>query len=218
MDDSGSSDEITEEEFEALLDSIQVSKASADVAGTVAPDGDGLSSPSLDGCVEASDTTGSAAQCDEFTEAEFEALLDRIAVEKGGVPPVAAGATGSGEPGSGTGTTSAIVDEYLGDLCVEEQRPMVIKLDANVDIAEVGMLHAQFLDYAASTAPIQIDGGNVEAIDTAVIQLLYALIHDALTGNRTVAWLQPSVALMQRVEMLGMTEQLHLSTVESKAA
>lgn len=59
-------------------------------------------------------------------------------------------------------------------------------------------------------APVQIDAGAVEEIDTAGMQLLLALVTELNTQSLKAEWQSPSEVLIQTAAILGMSEALAL--------
>ena len=59
-------------------------------------------------------------------------------------------------------------------------------------------------------APVQLDAGTIEEIDTAGMQLLLALISELNTQSLKVEWQSPSEVLIQTAAILGMSEALAL--------
>ena len=247
MMDNSASDDITEEEFDALLDAIEARNSSAN-NGADPTDGDsaaitqGAAVPAATNAVD----TASSGQSDDITEEEFDALLDRLEADKktaaapttpsdditdeefdalldrlNAAKNTASTAATRDLPAQALvvdpGSTGAVVDEYLSELCSEKHAASLIDLDSNVGIAQVADLHGKFIDLAAA-GDIRIAAANVEAIDTAVIQLMYTVISDAAANGRTVVWSDPSPAFRQSVELLGMTQHLQLPPVDSQAA
>jgi two-component system chemotaxis sensor kinase CheA len=75
---SGDSEDITDDEFEQLLDALDGEADNADTATAEAPAGDGLGFDDDDIFFDVSDEPTAASNNDEITEDEFEALLDQI--------------------------------------------------------------------------------------------------------------------------------------------
>lgn len=67
---------------------------------------------------------------------------------------------------------------------------------------------AQRLD---ESGPVRIDGGGVERIDTATLQLLAAFVRDMRTDGRAVEWVECSAALRSAASSLGLESALSLS-------
>lgn len=58
---------------------------------------------------------------------------------------------------------------------------------------------------------LNLEASKVEAIDTSGLQLLLALIKQALADNKTIQWVTPSEQLTTSASKLGLTEKLMLS-------
>lgn len=84
-----------------------------------------------------------------------------------------------------------------------------IRMPADCRIAEVGELHAQLLG-ALESSQIVLDGGTVDRVDTAALQLLVAFQREAKQRERQVQWAQVSAPLHDAASQLGLTEALAL--------
>lgn len=58
---------------------------------------------------------------------------------------------------------------------------------------------------------LHIDASNIETIDTSGLQLLLALIKNALSSNQKIHWQNPSETLTTNAEKLGLTDKLCLA-------
>lgn len=87
--------------------------------------------------------------------------------------------------------------------------PFYLKLDASCTLREVADL--QFSLVAANGDPVEIDGGSVERIDTAGLQLLVALARRQQQAGRRLTWKSSSQALLKCGERLGLMETLGLA-------
>jgi anti-anti-sigma regulatory factor len=191
--ENSSNDDITEEEFDALLDAI-----------------DGRTkTPSPDPEITVSETVAGATGNEEITEEEFDAVLDRLQAAK----KIAA----QGSP-SLESATGSVMNEYLTDLCVEASSAEEIKLVANVGIAEAADLHTRLIALAAKRADVCIEAGSVESIDTAAMQLLYVFIKEIKSNGNAVAWSNPSAVVLRNARLLGLSEQLDLLGIDAQAA
>lgn len=80
------------------------------------------------------------------------------------------------------------------------------------DISSVAELHRE-LKKLLKYEKVILDGGNIERIDTASLQLIFAWIEEAKNNNIEVTWQTPSEALINSVNLVGMKDVLHLDNV-----
>jgi len=82
-------------------------------------------------------------------------------------------------------------------------------------IHEAQALRAHLLEKAAHPGPYEIDGGGVEQIDTAGVQLLVAFALDCLERNIPYTWKARSPALEEATRVLGVAPLLESPGVSS---
>jgi anti-anti-sigma regulatory factor len=89
-------------------------------------------------------------------------------------------------------------------------KPVVgqIVLGAACTIHEAQALRAHLLDKAAHPGPYEIDGGGVEQIDTAGLQLVVAFALDCLERNVHYTWKARSPVLEEAIRTLGVAPLL----------
>jgi anti-anti-sigma regulatory factor len=91
----------------------------------------------------------------------------------------------------------------------------LLKLEASCTLRDVADL--QFSLVAARGDPLLVDGGSVERIDTAGLQLLVALARrQQLSGGR-LEWKAVSPELRKGGERLGLTAELGLPAIDGDA-
>jgi anti-anti-sigma regulatory factor len=78
-----------------------------------------------------------------------------------------------------------------------------VVLGASCTIHEVAALRAHLLEQASLPGPYQIDGGAVQHIDTAGLQLVVAFALDCLERSIHYAWTSRSPALEEAIRTLG---------------
>jgi phospholipid transport system transporter-binding protein len=78
-----------------------------------------------------------------------------------------------------------------------------IVLGAACTIHEAQALRAHLLERAAHPGPYEIDGGGVEQIDTAGLQLVVAFALDCLERNVHYVWKARSPVLDEAIRVLG---------------
>jgi phospholipid transport system transporter-binding protein len=89
--------------------------------------------------------------------------------------------------------------------------PFYLKLDADCTLREATDL--QFSLLAASGDPMVVDGGAVERVDTAGLQLLVALARRQQQAGRRLSWKAASPILLKCGERLGLIDALGLAAV-----
>ncbi len=80
---------------------------------------------------------------------------------------------------------------------------MEIDCAESVTISQVADLYAQLLMAMAEGQAIQINLGQVERIDTSVIQLFYAFYRDAQLHGLVIIWSNPSQLFCEAVDKIG---------------
>jgi anti-anti-sigma regulatory factor len=81
----------------------------------------------------------------------------------------------------------------------------------SLTIAEVADSHRRLTELLASGGAITLDGGGIEGIDGAGLQLLAALMRDASGQGIEVNWSGASDALKAAADQVGLTDVLGLS-------
>jgi anti-anti-sigma regulatory factor len=70
-----------------------------------------------------------------------------------------------------------------------------VRLPANADVRESASLKQELLLFLESPDVVLIDVTDVQRVDTATLQLLFAFCRDRLAGGRSTAWQGDSPAL-----------------------
>ncbi len=81
--------------------------------------------------------------------------------------------------------------------------PGRIVLGAACTIREASKLRSELLSQAAQPGPYDIDGGAVETVDAAGVQVLVAFALDCLERNARYTWRARSAALEEAIGVLG---------------
>jgi anti-anti-sigma regulatory factor len=76
-------------------------------------------------------------------------------------------------------------------------------LGASCTIHEAAALRARLLELASHPGPYQIDGGGVQQVDTAGVQLVVAFALDCLERSIHYTWTARSPALEEAIRVLG---------------
>lgn len=85
-----------------------------------------------------------------------------------------------------------------------------LRLDEHVDISNAVELHGKLRDTLGADRHITIDAGELKHIDTAIMQLLYCFVQDAIACGSKVSWHQPSQHLIYTASLLGLQDGLGL--------
>jgi len=100
--------------------------------------------------------------------------------------------------------------EVSSDLGVETHHP-VLQLNNIQDISKSQALKNEMIALINDSDEININAADVERIDGSALQLLCALFIYADQNNLIINWVDPSDALKQAVQLLGMQEILELT-------
>jgi anti-anti-sigma regulatory factor len=82
-------------------------------------------------------------------------------------------------------------------------KPARIVLGTACTIQEAAAVRAHLLEKAALPGPYEIDGGSVEMVDTAGVQLVVAFALDCLEKGTPYKWVGRSPTLNSAIEQLG---------------
>ena len=88
------------------------------------------------------------------------------------------------------------------------QRLGRVVLGTSCTIQEAEAVRAHLLAQAALPGPYEIDGGSVELVDTAGVQLIVAFALDCLEKGVAYKWTGRSATLDRAIELLGVTPLL----------
>ena len=87
-------------------------------------------------------------------------------------------------------------------------------LNAVMAINEVKSLHEELVRLSESETTVTLDASKVEAIDTAVFQLLIAFVSTMNKKNVEIVWREPSEGFLERASLLNLTHELYLAEVK----
>jgi ABC-type transporter Mla MlaB component len=110
------------------------------------------------------------------------------------------------KPPTDTREERAVASKNKTDAAKSEVR---VSMLADCRIADIGPLHRQLRD-ALDASRIVLDGGSVDRIDTAALQLLVAFQHEARKRGQQVSWVGMSAPLHDAASQLGLTQVLAL--------
>lgn len=83
-----------------------------------------------------------------------------------------------------------------------------LKFPEEISIANVTEWKHKLVDFLNAPSPLILDGENLLRVDTSAIQLMAAFVLKAVAQDKTVQWQNPSPALLQTVQQLGLKETL----------
>jgi len=104
----------------------------------------------------------------------------------------------------------ALPEAAMNEAPMEQMDGRVLELDSCLTIAEVGPLAEQLAGVFDSGDSLVLNGGEIEQIDGAGIQLLAGLMKEAAAQQAQVAWSGTTVVLREAAAQLGLAELLHL--------
>lgn len=81
------------------------------------------------------------------------------------------------------------------------------------DISLAAQLHQMLCEVMQEKpARIELDGQNIEIIDTSILQTLCAFFRDASSAGISVSWINVNDVLCRAALVLGLTAPLHLQS------
>jgi ABC-type transporter Mla MlaB component len=88
-----------------------------------------------------------------------------------------------------------------------------IVLASNCNVKDAGELKQSLCHYLDDSAPVALDVGKIERVDTSTIQLLCAFVRDRTARDRKVEWLGDSHIIRDAARLLGVEQILSLPGV-----
>jgi ABC-type transporter Mla MlaB component len=88
-----------------------------------------------------------------------------------------------------------------------------IVLASNCNVKDAGELKQSLCHYLDDGAPVALDVGKVERVDTSTIQLLCAFVRDRTARDRKVEWIGDSLVIRDAARLLGVEALLCLPGV-----
>jgi anti-anti-sigma regulatory factor len=82
--------------------------------------------------------------------------------------------------------------------------------ESSLVINNASVFYESLKELAAGEQTIEIDASNVEIIDSAILQLLFAFVLDLSEKDILLSWHKPSENLLHKASILGLTEKLGL--------
>ena len=98
---------------------------------------------------------------------------------------------------------------------VEAAKPLApsqptIVLASTCNVKDAGELKQSLCHYLDDAAPVALDVGKVERVDTSTIQLLCAFVRDRAAQQRTVEWIGEAHVIRDAARLLGVEALLSL--------
>ena len=90
-----------------------------------------------------------------------------------------------------------------------------IVLASNCNVKDAGELKQSLCHYLDDGAPVALDVGKVERVDTSTMQLLCAFVRDRTARDRKVEWIGDSLVIRDAARLLGVEDLLCLPGVSS---
>jgi ABC-type transporter Mla MlaB component len=88
-----------------------------------------------------------------------------------------------------------------------------IVLASNCNVKDANELKQSLCHYLDDGAPVALDVGKVERVDTSTIQLLCAFVRDRTARDRKVEWVGDSLVIRDAARLLGVEALLCLPGV-----
>ena len=88
-----------------------------------------------------------------------------------------------------------------------------IVLASNCNVKDAGELKQSLCHYLDDGAPVALDVGKVERVDTSTMQLLCAFVRDRTARDRKVEWIGDSLVIRDAARLLGVEDLLCLPGV-----
>jgi ABC-type transporter Mla MlaB component len=103
-------------------------------------------------------------------------------------------------------TPVAAVDE---DAPAASSQP-TIALSSNCNVKDAAELKQSLCHYVDDSAPVALEVGNVERVDTSTMQLLCAFVRDRAAQQRKVDWIGDTRVIRDAARLLGVEAMLAL--------
>ncbi|RKZ89484.1 MAG: hypothetical protein DRQ39_00635 [Gammaproteobacteria bacterium] len=87
-----------------------------------------------------------------------------------------------------------------------------VKIDCGdaLSIADVGDLYAELLVLLAEGKTVQFDASQLERVDAAALQVLYAYSKEAVSNGNPLIWDQASEAFCRSARLLGLAQLMNI--------
>lgn len=95
----------------------------------------------------------------------------------------------------------------------QRSQPMIV-LASNCNVKDAGELKQTLCLHLDDAAPVTLDVGGVERVDTSTMQVLCAFVRDRSAQQRKVEWLGDSSIVRDAARLLGVESMLCLPQAE----
>ena len=102
-------------------------------------------------------------------------------------------------------------DDFQCSTADEDSEPF-IELDATLTIQNVVTLYERLKKSYTENDAIEINASKVNSVDTATLQLLFALKKDAIKNQKQVIITNPSLKFIESARLLGLLDELGIDT------
>ncbi|HET9444795.1 MAG TPA: STAS domain-containing protein [Steroidobacteraceae bacterium] len=92
-----------------------------------------------------------------------------------------------------------------------------IALASNCNVKDAAELKQSLCHYVDDTAPVALEVGKVERVDTSTMQLLCAFVRDRAAQQRKVEWRGDTRVIRDAARLLGVEAMLDLPALEGSA-
>ena len=95
----------------------------------------------------------------------------------------------------------------------QRSQPMIV-LASNCNVKDTAELKQTLCLHLDDAAPVALDVGSVERVDTSTMQVLCAFVRDRSTQQRQVEWLGDASVVREAARLLGVESMLCLPQAE----
>lgn len=99
-----------------------------------------------------------------------------------------------------------------------ENKTIAIACGEALGIAEVADVYATLLAALAEGSPVDLDISQLERVDAAALQMLYAFSKELATQGLSLTWTPPSEAFSRSIDLLGLAERMTLDNTDQELA
>ena len=91
-----------------------------------------------------------------------------------------------------------------------EKKSNRLVLESSLVINKASDIYESLKNISISSDAVEIDASNVEVVDSASLQLLFAFVLNLKERGISWSWYKPSEGMLNKASILGLTEQLGL--------
>jgi ABC-type transporter Mla MlaB component len=105
---------------------------------------------------------------------------------------------------------AAVVDAAVP---AQRSQPMIV-LASNCNVKDAAELKQTLSLHLDNAAPVTLDVGSVERVDTSTMQVLCAFVRDRVAQQRKIEWLGDTAVVRDGARLLGVESMLCLPQAE----